>query len=166
MYARPRLLILVIFVVGLILHLVVQRWFALSYRMPRILTLTAVTIGLRWGSVAGGFLGGVGGLILALFSGEPPFAGTAAMAAAGWVAGEIPSRFALESHKVIGLSVAFCSWLELALVFLMRAILPADSLNALIWVTGWSVIFGPPLYWLAVWLSTPPPTQRLPTEPE
>jgi cell shape-determining protein MreD len=161
-----RILVAVIFLVGLVLHVVVHLWFGFSWRTPRLMTLTIAAIGLRWGSVAGGYLGALAGLILALLSGESPFAGTFALAAAGWLAGEIPSRFAIESPRAIRLAILATVLTELVVVCVARRILPPGDVNALIWAAGWAVVLGPILYKLVVRLSTPPPAQRLPTEPE
>jgi thiamine transporter ThiT len=155
-----------VFVAGLILHVVVHTCFGFSFRTPRLMTLTIAAISLRWGSVAGGYLGALGGLILALLSGESPFAGTASLAMAGWLAGELPSHFALESIRAIRLAVMATVLTELLVVCLIRWNVPPDPTNALIWASGWAVVLGPILYRSVLWLSTPPPAQRPPAEPE
>lgn len=166
MRGRHHWLAAAIFGVGLILHVGVHACFGLSFRTPRLLTLTVAAIALRWGSVAGGYWGALGGLLLALLSGESPFAGTFALAATGWLAGEIPSRFALESRRAVALAIAAGVLTELLMVCIIRWMILPGGANALIWATGWAVVLGPFLYQMVVWLSTPPPAQRLPIEPE
>jgi hypothetical protein len=166
MHERPGLLIVLIFLTAMVLHVAAHALFGFSYRTPRFVTLAVVTIGLRWGSIAGGYLGALSGLLLALLSGEAPFAGTTALALAGWFAGEIPSRFVLESHRAVGLAIAASGLIELLLVCLIRWVLPPGGLNAVIWIMGWGVIVSPFFYRFIVWLSTPPPPQRLSAELE
>jgi len=166
MRGTPRLLMAVIFLAGLVLHVIVHTSFGFSYRAPRLLSLTVAAIALRWGSVAGSYLGAFGGLILALLAGESPFAGTFALAAAGWVAGEIPSRFVVESHRAVGLAILASVLTELMIVCVVKWIVLPGGSNAVIWAAGWAVALGPFLYQLVVRLSTPPPAQRLPSETE
>ncbi len=166
LHDRPFFLMTAVFVLAMALHCVVSTILPFDFRVPRLLPLAVAVIALRWGSIAGGCWGALGGLILALLSGEPPFAAATALTVSGWIAGEIPSRFPLESSAAIGLAIAVSMLLELALVFVFRGILPAESLRAAIWTTGWAMMVGPLLYGLVVHLSTAPPGQRLPTEPE
>ena len=166
MHKRPRLLVASILLVAMVVHIAAHSWVGFSYRTPRVVTLAIAVIGLRWGSVAGAFLGALSGLFLVLLTGEAPFVGTAALAAAGWVAGEIPTRFVVESYRTIGLAILAAALTELVLVCLMRGMMPPGGLNALIWMAGWAMIVGPSLYRLVVRLSTPPPVPRLPSEPE
>jgi len=161
-----RILAAAIFLAGLIFHVALHAWFGFSFRTPRLMTLTVVALALRWGSVTGGYLGGLGGLILAILTGENPFAGTLAMAAAGWLAGEIPSHFAIESVRATRLAVMAGVLTELAMVCLTRWILLPGGTNALIWAAGWAVILGPVLYRIVVLASAPPPAPRMPSEPE
>lgn len=166
MHERPRLLIALILLTAMVLHIAGHNWVGFSDRAPRVVTLAVAVIALRWGSVAGAFLGALCGLTLALLSGEAPFAGTAALAVAGWLAGEIPTRFVVESHRAIGLAILVASLMELVLVCLMRRIMPPGGLDAVIWMAGWAIVVGPLLYRLVARLSTPPSVPRLPREPE
>jgi len=164
MHERPNLLA-AFFVVGAIaLQVAVQSLAGPTYRVPRLPTLAVAAIGLRWGSVAGGFWGGAAGLLLALISGEPPFAATAALAAAGWVAGELPGRFVIESRRAVAVAVMVASVVELALVGIIRGIVPPGGLKMVVWAAGWAVVLGPPVYRALVRFSTPPPAPRQPVE--
>jgi hypothetical protein len=161
MHSRPRLIMTTFFVLGLLAHVAIQPVAGFSDRAPRVLTISVVVIGLHWGTIAGALAGALGGFILALFAGEPPFAATAAMAAAGGLAGEIPTRFVLETYRAIALAAMAAVVFEIVLVSLLRGILLPNILNLLIWAAGWAALLGVLLYWLAAWLSTAPTTPRL-----
>jgi hypothetical protein len=163
---RSRYVIVATLLIALILQIILHIWFPFSYRTPRLVTLAVAVIGLRWGSVAGAWLGALSGLVLALLAGEAPFAGTAALALAGLIAGEIPERFALESYRSVAVATMGVALAELAVVHLLKGFVPPGGLNAAIWTAGWAVVGGPLLYWLIGRLTTPPPEPRLPTLPE
>jgi hypothetical protein len=166
MHDRPFSLQALIILVALMLDVSSQIWLGFSFRAPRFTALAIAVVGLRWGSIAGGYWGAGAGLILALHSGDLPFAPTAALAAAGWLAGELPGRFVFESFRSIGLAIAAVALTEVGLVCLLRWTTPPGGIVVPVWTLGWAVILGPLLYRLVVRLSTPPPPPHLPVEPE
>ncbi|MBM3335380.1 hypothetical protein FJY63_12025 [Candidatus Sumerlaeota bacterium] len=166
MHERPHALMGLIFALGLIAQVVACALPGFIFWAPRTTTLSVIAIGLRWGAIAGAYYGALGGLILALLSAEAPFAPAAAMATAGWLAGEIPLRFVLESRRAIALATLACALLEIAMVSLLRGMTLSRAISAAVCACAWAVVLGPLIYRLAVRLSTAPPSQRLPTEPE
>ena len=130
-----------------------------------LVTLAVAVIGLRWGSIAGAYLGALGGLVPALLTGEAPFAATAAMSLAGLIAGELPERFVIESHRAVAVAVMVVALAELIAVHLLKGLTPQGGTNAAVWAAGWAVVVGPLLHRLVVRLTTPPPAPRLPMEP-
>jgi hypothetical protein len=166
MYEQPRTLVFLLVAAGVGLHVAIQRFVDFDWRAPRVATLVIAVIGLRWGSVVGAYVGAAVGLILACFSGEPPFGATVAMAAVGLLAGEAPEHFVIESRRAVSVALLLAAEAELLVVCVLRGILPPGGLNVLIWTAGWAVVLGPLIYWLAKRLSTPPAVPRLPAEPE
>lgn len=165
-HERPFLLQTLIVLAGLVLDVSTSLLFGFNFRAPRFTALAIAVLGLRWGSIAGGYWGAGAGLMLALYSGDRPFAPTVALAAAGWLAGELPGRVVIESYRAIGLAVAVVTLTEMTLLCLFRWLLPFGGINAPIWIIGWAVILGPSLYRFVVRISTPPPPPHLPGEPE
>jgi len=161
---RIRLLVAAIFLAGFVGHLIAHQLFAFDDRAPRLLTITVAVIGLRWGSVAGGYFGALGGLLLALYAGEPPFPGTAGMAAAGWLAGGIPARFVIETYRGAALAIVTAALFELVLVSSIRGATPPNSLRVALWSAGWALVLGLLLYGLVRRWSAAPPISRLPKE--
>lgn len=167
MSKRERISIASLFFGGLILQVVFHCWFGLDFRAPRFATIAVGVIGLRWGAVWGAYLGAFGGLILALVSGEPPFAATAAMAGAGWLAGEVPSHVIVETYRAVTLIAVAAALLEFVLFSLFRGILPPGGLRPAVWATGWVVAFAPLFYWLVERYNPGSASMsRLPAEPE
>lgn len=166
MHDKPTALQALMVLAALVGDVVTQHWFGFSFRAPRFTTLAIAIIGLRWGSVEGAYWGAGSGLVLALYAGELPFAATAALAASGWLAGEIRGRVVIESYRAIGLALAAPALAEWALVSLFLWMVLPGGINGALWAIGWAIVVGPLFYRLVVRLSTPPPEPSMPAGPE
>lgn len=164
MNERERSTVVLLLVGGLVLQVIFHRLFELDFRAPRFATVAVIVIGLRWGSVAGAWLGALAGVLLALASGEPPFAGTAALALVGFFAGEAPRWVVLESYRAITVAAVLGAVIEIGAISLLRGFIPPGGLRAAIWAAGWTVAFVPLLYWLIDRASAESPdSSRLPS---
>jgi hypothetical protein len=162
---RERVAFGIILLGGIALHIIAGRYMGLDPRCPRFGVIAVAVIGLRWGSVRAAYAGAFAGFVLAMIAGEGPFAGTLALAAAGWIAGESREWFFIESVRASAVVMVLAVLTEWVLIVLMRETIPPGAGQAALWNMAWAVVFGPITDWGVGRFLTERKSARLPSEP-